>query len=88
MACLQGDSSPAVALEVPLRFTLPEVATEPTVATMYASHATQDENSLGSHSWRQLLPPLEGWPLGNPTGHTKAPTNYRGYHRPPHGGKQ
>ena len=44
-ACLQGDPSPAIALEVSLEFMQPEVVIEPAVPTMCASHVVQDEAS-------------------------------------------
>ena len=58
MACLRGDPLPVTALEVPLGFTQPEVATRPAVATMCASHVIQDEGSGVTHM--ETIIPLFG----------------------------
>ena len=62
-ACLQGDPLPVATFEVPLEFTQPEVAVEPAVATMCASHVIQDEASWG-HLYGDSHYLLGEWPLG------------------------
>ena len=88
MACLQGDSSPAGCpwgpFEIhPARGSCQTCGGHHVCQPHHARWSLQGHNHGDSYHlhWK-------GGPWANPTGHTKPPTNYRGYHGPPQQGKQ